>query len=191
MNNPNLIGVGKPLADGAVWIAPKGTIVPENLRVALGDPFKDFGYISDDGLTISEDGDSTEIAAWGAGTVKTIKTTYKETIQFTPIEINEVVLREQYGDSNVAIDTVEEGGTTFTRIVSKHRMVTLPSKVLVIKTCPTDDMMVVYVARNAQLTERGDLALNNDAQGREMTYTCNSDEDGVTITSYTFVKKSE
>ena len=189
-NNADNVGVGSPAADGAIWIADEGTAVPDDLMAALPEAYSPFGYVSDDGVTISEDGDSNELTAWGGKTVKVIKTKFKETAAFTPIEINETVLREQYGKDNVATSTKTDTSKskTYKVIVAKHKGVTLPNKVLIIKTCPTDSMMVVYVAKRAQLTERGDLSLNgSDAQGREMTYTCNADDESTTITSYTYI----
>lgn len=192
-NNAALVGVGAPDVDGAIWIADKGATVPQDLRGELGDAFKSFGYVSDDGVTLSEDSDSNEVTAWGGDTVRVIKTSYKETAEFTPIEVNETVLEQLYGSDNVTTSslTATEGQKACKVIVSKHTAVTLPDKTLVIKTCPADNMMVVYVARAAQLTERGDASLNgSDPMGRQMTYTCKPDDEGVTITSYTYIDET-
>ena len=189
-NDASNVGVGMPDVDGAIFVAPAGTAVPTAAELLgdLGSSFKAFGYVSTDGVTVSEDGETKELTAWGGKTIKVIQTSFKETATFTPIEINETVLKEQYGEGNVATSEVKTSdGKAYKVIESKHKGATLPSKVLVIKTCPTDDMVVVYVAQNAQLTERGDLALDGkDAQGRQMTYTCNADSDGNTMVSYTF-----
>lgn len=190
-NDATNVGVGMPMVDGAIFIADRGTAIPTDPLELLGDlaSFKGFGYVSTDGVTISEDSDSNEIQSWGGKTVKVIRTSYKETATFTPIEINETVLAEQYGSDNVTTTTAPDadGAKKYTVITSKHRGVTMPEKVLVIKTCPTDEMTIVYVAEHAQLTEKGDLALDGEnAQGREMTYTCNAGSDGTTITSYVF-----
>lgn len=191
-NDATNVGVGTPMVDGAIFIAPAGTEVPAPLALLgdLGSEYNSFGYVSTDGVTIAEDGETKEIQAWGGKTVKVIQTSFKETAAFTPIEINETVLAQQYGSDNVSVSTVSTSDTPakeYSVITAKHTGATLPSKVLVIKTCPTDEMVIVYVAKNAQLTERGDLALDGEkAQGRQMTYTCNADPDGVTITSYTY-----
>ena len=189
-NDATNVGVGFPDVDGAIFIAPSGTAVPEALAL-LGDlpaAYEGFGYVSTDGVTIAEDSETSEIQAWGGKTVKVVQTKYKETAAFTPIEVNKVVLAEQYGEDNVTTQTVTStDNNKYSVIVAKHRGVTLPEKVLVIKTAPSDEMVIIYVAEHAQLTERDDLALDGEnAQGRQMTYTCNAGPDGTTITSYTY-----
>lgn len=176
-NDTSKVSVG---AAGKVYIAPKGTTAPTDASTALPAAWKNLGIISEDGITIAEDADTTDINAWPpTGVVRTIKTSYKETAAFTPIETNEEVLKQLYGEANVNVSS--DG-----KIVSKHTAKDLPEVCLCIDVVHSDTVKGRYFAPLAQLTERGDLELTGaDASGRELTYTCNPDAEGTTIYEFT------
>ena len=171
-NTTSNVGVG---AAGKVYVAPKGTAAPTDASTALPAAWMNLGIISEDGITIAEDSDTTDINAWPpTGVVRTIKTKYKETAVFSPIEINEAVLKQLYGDAQV---TVKSG-----KIVAKHTGKDLPEVCLCIDVIHSDTVKGRYFAPLAQLTKKGEQALSgSDPSGREMTYSCNPDSTGVTI----------
>lgn len=177
-NISSLVGIG---AAGKVYVAPKGTSLPSDASSALDAAFENFGYISSDGVTISNSDSTSNIVAWGGDNVRVISTEHTETVSFTPIEINQTVLEQTYGASNVSVTT--SGDTTV--IASKHTGATLPEVVIVVDAIPASGMKARYVFPLAQLTERGDASLTGtDIQGRQMTYTGNADSDGVTCYEY-------
>lgn len=166
------IGVG---AAGKVYVAPRGTTAPTDASSALPAAWTTLGIISEDGITIAEDSDTTDINGWApTGVVRTIKTSYKETAAFTPIEVNEAVLKQTYGEAQVDV--------TDGKIVAKHTAKDLPEVCLCIDVVHSSNVKGRYFAPLAQLTEKGDQELaGSDAAGRELTYTCNPDDSGVSI----------
>lgn len=181
-NDASLVGVGKPKVGGAVFIAPLGSTAPTDATTALDEAFELLGYISEDGVTITEERDSESITAWGGDAVYTTQTSYTETFAFTPIEVNPVVARSQYGDSNV---TVASGEMTI-----KHNSAEIPEKMLVIETVPNASTVDRFFVPRAKLTKKGDMALNDsDPMGRESTYTALPDDSG--NTAYEFVSNAK
>lgn len=63
------VTAGKPRPAGAVFSAPIGTTAPTNATSALGEAFKDNGFVSSDGVTRSISKSTTSIKEWGNGTV--------------------------------------------------------------------------------------------------------------------------
>ena len=174
-NNTEQVAVG---AAGIVYVAPKGTAAPTDASTALAAAWSELGIISEDGITIAEESDTTDINGWApTGVVRTVKTSYKETVAFTPIEVNETVLKQTYGADNVSVT----GG----KIIAKHTGVDLEEVCLCIDVVHSSKVKGRYFAAAAQLTEKGDLELSgSDAAGRELTFTCNPDSKGTTITEF-------
>ena len=180
-NNASFVGVGKPKVGGAVFIAPVGTEAPADATTPLNEAFQLLGYISEDGVTITEERDSENITAWGGDTVYTTQTSYTETFAFTPIEVNPVVARSQYGDANVSV--------TAGKMTVKHNSSEIPEKMLVIETVPNSSTVDRFFVPRAKLTEKGDQTLNDsDPMGRESTYTAMPDSDG--NTAYEFISNA-
>lgn len=176
-NNAAFVGVGKPKVGGAVYIAPLTAQKPTDASTPLSEEWELLGYISEDGVTISEERDSDSISAWGGDTVRTTQTSYTETFAFTPIEVNPVVAAAEYGDDNVSVET---GKMTIT-----HNGKDIPAKQICIETVPNDSTIDRFHVPNAKLTEKGDQSLNDsDPMGRECTYTAQPDDDGNTAYEY-------
>lgn len=179
-NDASKVGIG---AAGKVYIAPKGTTLPTDATTTLSSDYVNFGYVSDAGVTMAESDNTNTIRAWGGDAVVTTLSEHTETVAFTPIEINETVLKALYGDDNV--DVTAGSGNTPTTIVAKHKGQTMPQVVIVIEAIPNAGTKARYVMPLAQLTARGDASLTGTAvQGREMTYTGAADSDGVTLYEY-------
>lgn len=176
-NDVSNVAVGKPKVGGAVFIAPIGTTLPTNASTDLDEAFECLGYISEDGVVVTEERDSETIPAWGGDTVATVQTSYTETFAFTPIEVNPVVAKAQYGDDNVE---VASGTMTVT-----HNSKELPEKVLVIETVPNSKTVDRFVVPRAKLTEKGDLTMtDSEPMGRESTFTALPDDAGNTAYEY-------
>ena len=176
-NDASNVAVGKPKVSGAVWIAPLTATLPTDASTELDEGFQLLGYISEDGVTISEERDSESITAWGGDSVYTTQTSYTETFAFTPIEINPVVAAAEYGDDNVTVSA----GT----MVIKHNSSEIPAKHVVIETVPNEKTVDRFVVPNAKLTEKGELTLSDsEPMGRECTFTAMPDSSGNTAYEY-------
>lgn len=176
-NDVSSVAVGKPKVGGAVFIAPIGSTLPTDASTTLDEAFKCLGYISEDGVVVTEERDSETIPAWGGDTVATVQTSYTETFTFTPIEVNPVVAAAEYGDDNVE---VEAGKMTIT-----HNSAELPEKALVIETVPNSKTVDRFLVPRAKLTEKGDLTMtDSEPMGRECTFTALPDDSGNTAYEY-------
>lgn len=176
-NDATNVGVGKPKVTGAAFIADAGATIPTDASTELDAKFKCMGYCSEDGISITDERDSSDITAWGGDTVYTAQTSYKESFTFTPIEINPTVMRATYGKDNVK---VEAGKMTVT-----HNAAELPECPIVIETVPNSKTVTRYVVPRAKLTEKGDASLNgSDPMGRELTFSALPDDKGNTMYEY-------
>jgi hypothetical protein len=155
-------GFVKVAVTGAVYRAPAGTTEPTTAAATPAAGYKDLGYISDEGVTMSRDESTTDIRAWQNGAlVRRVKTEDSVTFQFTMIETNEEVLKTFYGDANYSGGTVSVTGDEGFRglwivdvIDGTHKQ--------------------RYVIHDGQVTERGDVSLVN---GEAIAYP-------VTVTAY-------
>ena len=176
-NDVTSVAVGKPKVGGAVFIAPLDSTLPTAATTTLDKAFECLGYISEDGVVVTEERDSETIPAWGGDTVATVQTSYTETFAFTPIEVNPVVAAVEYGDANVVVTA---GKMTIT-----HNSKELPEKVLVIETVPNSKTVDRFVVPRAKLTEKGDLTMtDSEPMGRECTFTALPDDSGNTAYEY-------
>lgn len=105
--NADNVAFAKGGVSGTMYRAPKGTQLPTDATTPLPDAWKSVGYIGEDGLTFSEDTDTTSITEMSGNAVKTMVSSYSETVQFVMIETNEHSLKERYGDKNVTWDNAK------------------------------------------------------------------------------------
>lgn len=177
-NNPQNVSVGKPMADGAVFVAPSGTTIPNDAKTPLSDAFLNIGYISEDGVTNAIETDTEEIKAWGGDTVLEPQISRKETFSYTMIETNEVSMKQAFGEENV---TVGEDGS----ISVKHNGKEKSEYVYVIEVLMTGNRVKRQVIPRGKVTEIGEIAyVDNEAIGYETTVSALVDADGNTAYEY-------
>lgn len=146
-NNASNVSTGKPKVGGAIYVAPKGTTLPTDATTALGAPFVNLGYASEDGLVNAVETDSNDINAWGGDTVLSVQTSYKETFTVNLIETKEAVLAQYYGAENVEVDG--SGNITV-----KHNSKQLPEQVAVVEVVLADGRIKRTVIPAAQISDR-------------------------------------
>lgn len=168
------VSVGKPMVIGGVYAAPAGTAAPVDATTELDTAFVNLGYVSDDGVTNTVEADTEEIKAWGGDTVLTVQTSRTETFTFTFIEsLNENVLKQVYGEKNVANGTV------------KHNSLPRGRHVYVFEILLTGDKVKRIVVPNSEITEVGDIVYTDgEAIGYETTLSAFPDSTGNTAYEY-------
>lgn len=97
----NNVSFGKPNADGAVFVAPKGTTLPADATTALDAAFKNLGFVHEDGLVNGTETDTESAMAWGGTKVLEEQTNFSENFTFSLIETNVDTLKFYYGDDKV------------------------------------------------------------------------------------------
>lgn len=179
MSETSNVTAAKPKVGGGIYSAPLGTALPTDATTALNTAFKNLGYVSEDGVTNSDERSTDDIKAWGGDTVNTVQTEKKDTFKYTLIEaLNIDVLKEVYGDSNVS-------GTLATGITIKSNSKELETHSIVIETVLTDNALKRIVLPNAKVTEVGEITYgDSDNVGYETTVTCYPDSDGNTHYEY-------
>ena len=165
-NDASLVGVGQPKATGAVFVAPKGTALPASAAAELGPEFECMGYISEDGITIGESRETSEIKEWGGNVVYKSQTSYQKTVQFKCIEHSEAAIKARFGDDNIIKDT--EGKM----IGYRHNSKALGHRVLVIDTVISDSKIQRDIYPDAMVNETGDITYKaGEVIGYDMTFT--------------------
>lgn len=179
MSETSNVTAAKPKVGGGIYSAPLGTALPTDATTALNQAFKNLGYVSEDGVTNSDERSTDDIKAWGGDTVNTVQTEKKDTFKYTLIEaLNVEVLKEVYGDSNVS-------GKLETGITIKSNSKELDPHSIVIETVLTDNALKRIVLPNAKVTEVGEITYgDSDNVGYETTVTCYPDGSGNTHYEY-------
>lgn len=179
MSETSNVTAAKPKVGGGIYSAPLGTALPTDATTTLNTAFKNLGYVSEDGVTNSDERSTDDIKAWGGDTVNTVQTEKKDTFKYTLIEaLNIDVLKEVYGDSNVS-------GTLAAGITIKSNSKELEAHSIIIETVLTDNALKRIVLPNAKVTEVGEITYgDSDNVGYETTVTCYPDSDGNTHYEY-------
>lgn len=180
-NNSENVSVGKPMATGGVYFAPKGTALPTDATTALASDFNSVGYVSEDGVTNEVETDTEEIKAWGGDIVATPQTSYSEKFSLTLIETNATGLKVVYGDGNV---TVESDGS----IKINHNATEKTPIVMVLEILMSNDKVKRICIPKCKLSEVGEITYKDDeAIGYECTFQALPDDAG--NTSYEYIAK--
>lgn len=173
------VTAGKPMVGGAVHWAPAGTTPPTSATASLTDAYVDMGYISEDGVTNSNERESEEIKAWGGDTVLTTQTGKTDTFSLTFIEsMNVEVLKRVFGEDNVS-------GDLETGITVKVNAKELVAGVWVIDMVLTEGYLKRIVIPNGKISELGEISYtDSDVTGYESTITALPGADGDTHKEY-------
>ncbi len=90
--NPSEVQVGTSNGPG-IWVAPVGTPFPADTWSPWVAPWKVLGYLSDDGPTVGQSTDSTDITPWqSAVPLRSVITGKSITLQFILWQLNELTL---------------------------------------------------------------------------------------------------
>lgn len=178
-NKTKNVSTGKPLASGALWVAPLGTALPTDAVTPLGEEFEHLGYVSSDGLTDTPERETEDMQAWGGDTVLNVTTSYSETFTYTLIEAMRVsVLKHVYGDDAVT-------GTLDTGIKIEKSSKELPHKVFVADIAMQGEVIRRIVVADGKVTEVGEISYKDDELiGYETTLKAYPDSKGVTSHEY-------
>lgn len=159
-NNKDNITIGLPKPGGAVYWAPLGTALPTDAKTSLSEDFVNLGYVTSDGVTLSDAEETEEIQAWGPETVMTSQSSYSINATFNLLETSRVaVLQFIYGKENVKVN---EDGSLRWRTTGGQ----LPRGVLVIDTLQNNGGATPRIHRHVlgdcQFVDRsGDRTYNN------------------------------
>lgn len=90
--NPSEVQVGTPNGPG-ILVAPTGTAFPANTWSPWPAPWQILGYLSEDGPTVGQSTDSTDITPWqSAVPLRSVITGRSITLQFVLWQLNQLTL---------------------------------------------------------------------------------------------------
>lgn len=178
-NNASNVTAGKPKITGAIFVAPKGTALPENATEELNVGFKGMGYVSDAGVVNGTAMETTKIKAWGGETVLIIQTSKDDTYKFTLIEVKNIdVLKFVYGASNVS-------GSLATGVTIAANSEETPEVSIVIDMVLSDKTAKRTVIPAAKISAIDDITYaDSSVVGYGTTVDCIPDTDGNTHYEY-------
>ena len=140
------ITVSKPKVGGGVFYAPLGTALPTSYEEPLDPAFKALGFVSEEGVTRSEENESDDKIAWGGDAVADLPGNHTLTYSATFLEgRNAETLKALRGEDNVVVG--EDGAIT---VLSNSKRP--PRAVYVVDTDSVRD-----VIPNAQISASGDI----------------------------------
>jgi hypothetical protein len=156
---------------GAVHMAPAGTTLPTSIAGALNGAFVDLGYISEDGITASNDVETTDLKGWqNAAVVRTLQTGHNFTLSFSMLETNAHTLELYFNDY-----TPGPGGTD--ALVKMTGDQGWRGCLVLDIVDGTNDMRIVLP--DAQVTDFEDISIvSGDALQYGVTLSCYPDQSG-------------
>jgi len=167
--NVNNAFVGTPPIDGGVFFrAPVGTELPTDALSALDPLFLDHGAVGEDGLTVAQTRDNTDIKMFGGKTFINVQTNYDETITITLLEDDLVaVLKTSFGDANVI--TTPATATHGVQKTIYHTADPLPISSFVVEAI-SGKKTKRYVVENGQVVTVGEVKdVHNNVTSRTLT----------------------
>lgn len=177
-NDSTMVSLGKFKVGGYAYWAPAGTTLPTDSTTALPDAYKLLGYLSEDGLTITTDTDTTEVKDANGQTVMKVIASYAESYQFSMLE----VLRVEAAKLRYNEDAVTGSDKSMT---IKHQMPSDNGFVLVFEIAMTGNVKDRLVIGNGTRAEFGDRQVHaGDAQVYDVTVSANDMGNGVTAIEY-------
>jgi hypothetical protein len=81
---------------GKIYTAPIGTTAPTDVTTAWGTGWVDLATISEDGLTMAFNEDTSDIKQWGGGVVRKLITSSETTFAFACLESSKQVMEAFY-----------------------------------------------------------------------------------------------
>lgn len=153
-----LVGVPDRVT-GAIMAAPLGTALPTTPIVAPNVAFIDLGYVSEDGVSLSQAGSWEKIRDWGGDQVRTFLTESTYALQFTFLETQDAMLQATYGAANVTVTAAGASTGKYTAVKLNNTEAPPKSWLFNMADSTLADLPRTYriVVPNGQITERGDL----------------------------------
>ena len=177
VDNKNVY-IGKPeqSVTGAVATAAAGTAVPANAKIALSSAWTASGYVSEDGVTFSQDRSTTNIKDWSGANIRTLLDEFTGTIQYAEAETTYETMCRMVGSANV----------TYTAATTEHGAQMkvgfgpdLPPAQAFCFSMKDEDRRMRLVVPNGQVTAVDSVSFTrNDIVKWSFTITANDDGTG-------------
>lgn len=176
-NNASNVSVGKGVQGGYMFSAPMGTVVPTDWKTPLGEEFANLGYITEDGIEFSYDGDSEDYYDMNGDPYETAEGNQSESVIFTLAETKKDSLAEAYGHKNVS--------ETEDTITVKHNSEVHEERVYVAELLLKNGRRWRSVVPRGKAARSGSTTVSkSNIVGYQITVKCLPDENGNRILDY-------
>lgn len=167
---------------GAVNVAAIGATLPTDAKAAL-EGFTAAGYVSEDGVTLTQDYSTTNIPDWSRNTVRTLLEEFTGEVEFTFIQTGYEELCAIFGSDHVTkTEASADHGEQLRVSLGAH----LAPAGCYVFNMKDGDARVRVVLPNAQPVPNGDLNfVANQPISWGCRLNCNADENGECIYIYT------
>lgn len=168
---------------GGLWIAPFGTTLPEDVDEPLDSAFKNFGFVSDQGVKVKIDGSTKPIEVWGGDEIGALRDKFAieysmQLFQVLSPEINAAI----FGEDSVATAAASSVQGNRMRVLMTNK---LPPKCSLVLDAVFEDKLIRQVAEVAQLSDLGDITLvHNEPMAFEPTFRVFKGSNGVHVAQY-------
>lgn len=176
-NNTANVSVGKGVVGGYFFSAPTTATLPTDYSTALGAGYENLGYLTSDGLVISESTETTDFNDINGDVIETARSSREETMKVTFAERKAATEKELYGQANV---TDANGMMTI-----DHTNAERDERIYVFEAVYKNGRRGRIVAPKGKVTELGDITLaSGSLAARQCTIKCMVGEDGYSIREY-------
>lgn len=184
-NNANNAIAAKPKVAGGLWVAPLGTALPTNETTALNAAFKHVGYVTEDGVTRTEERNAENLLAWGGDTILVAQTGVEAALETTLAEfLSPEAAKVLYGSAQVS--TTAATGSAGAKMTVTGKLGTPAPQMSWILEMFSGTATVRVVFPKVQVTEFEDVTFKDDElAGRGVTATLFPDSSGNYFYEYT------
>lgn len=170
-------------ATGAIMSAPIGTTLPTSAVDTIDAAFTDSGFISEDGLNLTNDISTASISEWNGQLIRKVKESFDGSLSWSHLQTDEVSLKNTFGDDNV---TVTAATATHGQQIAVAINGELPAAKSWVFKMKDEDNRVLIVVPNGQVTDIEDVSFTaSDAIMWGVTLSCYPDSSGNCIYIYT------
>ncbi|WP_421572280.1 hypothetical protein M1L65_05875 [Slackia exigua] len=178
-----LVGSPDQATTGAILDAPVGTPLPKSAVEALDAKFASSGYITSDGVKVSTDRKTSDIADWSGSTVRKLLQSFDGTISWSEMQMSVESLRHAFGASAVK---ETQANNQHGNQVSLELSASMPEARSWVFKMKDGKARMLIVVPNGQVTDVDSLTFNSsDAIALPVTLSCYPDASGVSIYIYT------
>lgn len=157
LNATNVLsGAPDQLTTGAILSCEKGAAaIPTSIDSPIAAAYKDSGYISEDGLTLTPERSTEAIRDWSGTVVRELLTEFMSKLAWAHLETNEESLKNYFGDDNVTVElaTASDGK----QIQARLGMFEMPRKQWIYKI-KDGKARILIVVPDGQINETGEVA---------------------------------
>ena len=183
-NRQVYVGTPDQLVTGAVLHAPVGTELPDltditSTGVTINEAFKDGGYVSSDGVTLTPDMSTSDINDWSGALIRRVLEAFNGEVAFTMIQTDATTFEMALGKDYVESDEADAThGNQVKAMFGAH----LPDPEAWIFKMKDGAARILICLPNAQVTSMDEVTFNStDPIGWAMTLSCYPDDAGVSI----------